>query len=148
MAEIIPSDLIGGWRLVRWEIRYDDGRDNSYPYGPDAEGLIQYTPDGYMSATICRAGRTPLSSASVKHAPEPERAEAFDGYFQYAGTWRIEGAHVIHFVSLSLNPAFVGTEQVRLMELTDGQLTLSATDTMPKSGVGRKHCLIWQKTVH
>ena len=49
--------LLGTWRLLRWEIAYSDGRPSSYPYGPDATGLIQYTHDGGMSACIARAGR-------------------------------------------------------------------------------------------
>ena len=65
------QDLLGVWNLVRWEITYADGRPTTYPFGPNATGLIQYTHDGGMAACIARAGRAPLSSASVRSAPAP-----------------------------------------------------------------------------
>ena len=83
------KDLHGVWTLVRWEITYDDGRATTYPFGPDATGLIQYTHDGGMAACIARASREPLSSASVRSAPEIERLNAFESYFQYAGRYEV-----------------------------------------------------------
>jgi len=52
-------------------------------------------------------------------------------------------------VTHALNPNFVGTQQVRNMEFTgDGQLTLSASDTVPGTGVARHHRLIWSRRKH
>lgn len=138
------DDLVGGWYLEAWEIRYSGGRDKSFPFGDDAGGLLMYTPDGFMSAAISRSGRQPLSAANLRQAPQAEKAAAFDSYFHYAGTWRIEGENVIHAVSVSLNPAFVGTDQIRLMELHENRLTLSASDAAPGGGE-RRHCLVWRK---
>ena len=99
---------MGVWNLVRWEITYADGRPTTYPFGPNATGLIQYTHDGGMAACIARAGRAPLSSASVRSAPEDERLAAFESFFQYAGRYEVrqhEGrAQVVHHVSHALNP--------------------------------------------
>ena len=141
---IKAEDLIGGWHLEAWEIRYGDGRDKSFPFGEDAVGLLIYTADGFMSAAISRPGRVALSTANLRAAPPAEKAAAFDSYFHYSGTWRIEGDSVIHAVSLALNPAFVGTDQIRLMELQSDRLTLSARDVLPGGG-SRQHCLIWRK---
>ncbi len=142
--------LHAAWHLVRWEITYDDGRATTYPYGPDATGQILYTPDGAMSACIARAGRPPLSSASVRSAPEAERLSAFESYFQYAGTYDVRlhqgRPQVVHHVHLALNPNFVGTDQVRNMDFgADGTLTLSASDTVPGTSVMRHHRLIWRR---
>lgn len=159
MAPEAPTDLAartaarlpGVWQLLRWEIAYSDGRPSSYPYGPDATGLIQYTPDGGMSAVIARAGRPRLSGESVRAVPEPERLAAFESYFSYAGSYELrlrEGRpQVVHHVSHSLNPNFVGTDQVRDVDFgADGQLTLSASDALPgASGVLRHHRLVWQR---
>ena len=46
------QNLLGVWNLVRWEITYDDGRPTTYPFGPDATGLIQYTPVSYTHLTL------------------------------------------------------------------------------------------------
>jgi hypothetical protein len=147
---VTAQDLLGVWTLVRWEITYDGGRATTYPFGPDATGLIQYTHDGGMAACIARANREPLSSASVRSAPETERLNAFESYFQYAGRYEVrqhEGqAQVVHHVSHALNPNFVGSEQIRNMDFApDGGLTLSASDLVPGSSTLRHHRLIWKR---
>ncbi len=150
MNTSVNNRLLGVWKLVRWDITYGDGRPATYPYGPDATGLILYTHDGAMSACIARAGRRAMSSASVRSAPEAERLAAFESYFQYAGTYEIQpregGQQVVHRVSHSLNPNFVGSEQVRRMDFgADGTLTLSASDLVPGTTVPRHHRLIWKR---
>ena len=145
------NPLLGTWHLVRWDVRYGDGRPSSLPYGPDATGLILYTEDGHMSACIARGNRGRLSSDSVRSAPESERLAAFESYFQYAGRYEICGdaghRQVVHTVTQSLNPNFVGTQQVRNMAFARGgqELTLSASDTVPGTPVARHHRLVWSR---
>lgn len=146
------NPLLGTWFLVRWDITYGDGRAPSLPFGDQATGMIMYTTDGTMNACIARGARTPLSSESVRSAPVEERLAAFESYFQYAGPYalRTEGGRlqVVHTVTHALNPNFVGTQQVRNIDLdADGrQLTLSASDTVPGTGVARHHRLVWSRT--
>jgi len=142
--------LVGTWQLVRWDIRYDDGRAPTLPYGEDATGLILYSADGWMNACISRARRPRLSSESVRSAPEAERLAAFESHFQYAGPYRLQTVdgqlQVVHQVTHALNPNFVGTAQVRNVDVdADGVLTLSASDTLPGSSVARHHRLVWRK---
>ena len=144
------NPLLGTWHLVRWDIIYGDGRAPSLPYGNQATGMIAYTSDGYMSACIARGGRGKLSSASVRSAPEAQRLAAFESYFQYAGSYDINGPlgqqQVTHHVTHSLNPNFVGTQQVRNMTFAaDGGLTLSASDTLAGTDVARHHRLVWAR---
>ena len=147
----LDNGLAGTWHLVRWEIAYGDGRATTLPFGAQATGMIVYTGDGFMSACIARGGRSKLSSSSVRSAPEAERLAAFESYFQYAGPYTVEGQEgqqrVTHHVTHSLNPNFVGTQQVRNMIFApDGGLTLSASDTVPGTEVARHHRLIWSRT--
>ena len=146
----VDNPLIGTWRLVRWAIAYDDGRPQSLPFGLEATGLIVYSGDGTMNACIARGQRPRLSSDSVRSAPEAERLAAFESYFQYAGPYAIRGEpgkqQVVHSVTHALNPNFVGTEQVRDITFADGgQLTLSASDTVPGTTVLRHHRLVWRR---
>ena len=152
MVAAVGSDnpLLGSWHLVRWEITYEDGRAPSLPFGADASGLICYTGDGTMNACIARAGRTRLSTDSVRSAPVAERLTAFESFFQYAGPYEIQGEpgrqQVVHTVTHSLNPNFVGTQQVRNMAFAaNGHLTLSASDMMPGTTAARHHSLVWRR---
>jgi hypothetical protein len=142
---IKPEDLIGTWHLATWEIRFGDGKDKSYPFGDDAIGQLLYSADGYMSATISRADRPPLSTARLRQAPIEEKAEAFEGYYHYAGSWQIDGDYVVHQVSMSLNPGYVGTEQRRLVSIKDCHMTLSTADQGREEGNFRRHYLVWRR---
>ncbi|HPD93161.1 MAG: lipocalin-like domain-containing protein [Rhodobacter sp.] len=133
--------LQGTWHLVGWEIEIA-GRVTQ-PFGADPTGLIHYTADGGMSACIARADRPRWSGGNPRTAPEAERLAAFESYFHYAGTWRIEERAgqtvVVHTVTHSLNPDFVGSEQVRNVDLDGDSLTLSAQEGP------RFHRLRWRR---
>jgi hypothetical protein len=144
------NPLLGTWHLRRWEIAYGDGRPATLPYGPDAVGLILYTADGWMNACIARGQRPRLSGDSMRKLPTAEALAAFESYFGYAGRYtlrRLDGRpQVVHEVTMSLNPNFVGSEQVRDMHFdAAGRLTLSAADTVPGSDVARFHRLTWER---
>jgi hypothetical protein len=146
----VDNPLIGTWHLVRWDIAYSDHRPTSMPFGAEATGIIMYSGDGTMNACIARGARPRMSSESMRSAPEVERLAAFESYFQYAGPYAIRGEpgrqQVVHSVTHSLNPNFVGTEQVRDMTFADdGTLTLSASDTVPGTTVARHHRLVWRR---
>lgn len=144
------TSLLGTWSLLRWEIAYDDGRPTTLPFGTQATGLIVYSSDGWMSACIAQGGRAALSSASVRQAPEAERLAAFESYFHYAGRYRLrqgeQGLQVLHEVTHSLNPGFVGSQQVREVHFdAQGVLTLSASERVPDASALRHHRLLWQR---
>jgi hypothetical protein len=91
-----------------------------------------------------------LSSYSVRSAPPAEQIAAFESFFQYAGTYvtRMQDGkpQVVHHVTHSLNPNFVGSQQVRNIDLaSDGSLTLSASDLIPGTQSLRHHRLIWRR---
>lgn len=95
-----------------------------------------------MSATVHRDRRAAFpAGTSPRKLDHGLIAEAYWSYFHYAGTWRIEGDRVIHSVQHSLNPAMVGTEQVRHMTLKPFQLTLTGIE--PIVGSQRTHELVW-----
>ena len=133
--------LDGTWHLVGWEIELADRV--TQPFGSNPTGLIHYTADGGMSACIARADRPRWSTGNPRNAPEGERLAAFESYFHYAGTWRTEERAgrtvVIHSVTHSLNPDFVGSEQVRTVDLDGDTLTLSAQEGP------RFHRLRWRR---
>ncbi|WP_138379752.1 lipocalin-like domain-containing protein [Luteithermobacter gelatinilyticus] len=145
MTPSLENPLVGTWHLLEWKISYSDDRPDSYPYGPDAIGILVYTEDGYMSANISAAHRPRLSGGSLRRATPEEKIAAFESNFSYAGPYRINGQTVTHTVQHALNPNMLGTEQVRQMAFQDNKLTLSANEVLPETDLIRHHRLIWFK---
>jgi hypothetical protein len=103
------SSLIGAWELQELVSVGGDG-SLSYPLGEHPGGLILYTPDGGMSATIS--------------------AEPSGGALSvcYAGRVSIRGNTVTHHVLVGADPYGVGALLVRDAELTtDDTLQLTAS---------------------
>jgi hypothetical protein len=88
------------------------------------------------------AGRPRLSRGNPRAAPDGERAAAFDTFFGYCCRWRIVGQAVEHHVTISHNPALVGTVQTRKIQMRGRTLTLSAEEIVP--GGRRVHRLQWR----
>jgi hypothetical protein len=139
---MLARELLGSWHLTEWKTVMDDGRV-LHPYGADATGLLVYAQDGGMSACIARPNRPRWTTGNPRSAPEGERLAAFDSYFHYAGRWRLEDRggvpFVIHSVTHALNPDFVGSEQVRQVDLQGDRLVLSARES------NRLHSLAWRR---
>ncbi len=141
---ISKQDLVGTWQLESWSVGYSDREDYTSPFGEDPKGLLIYSEDDWMSASIGRSDRHTLpEDVSFRKIPEEKLARAYLSYFHYAGRYRIVDGDVIHYVTQSLNPNFVGTEQLRHAELDGQTLVLSGRDTA--NGVSRLHSLVWHK---
>lgn len=143
---ISKDDLIGTWKLESWTIGYSDREEFSYPYGEEPEGLLIYSTDGWMSASLGRSGRAPLpEDVSFRKLPDALKAAAFSSYFHYAGRYQVMEGDIIHHVTHSLNPNFPGTEQLRHAELDGQTLVLSGKDNV--AGVTRFHSLVWHRVI-
>lgn len=142
---ISKKDLVGTWQLESWSVGYSDREDFTSPFGENPEGLLMYSGDDWMSASIGRSDRQTLpGDISFRKIPEEKLARAYLSYFHYAGRYRIVEGDVIHYVTQSLNPNFVGTEQLRHAELDGQTLVLSGRDTAA-DGVVRLHSLVWHR---
>jgi hypothetical protein len=109
--------------------------------------MLVYTASGHMSAILSRQARPPLGVSRLEtaaRASEKARADAFNSYLSYAGTWRIEEDRVVHSVTLSLTPDAVGAENVRNAQLNNGRLTLSY-EIVPLSRNKRTYTLCWER---
>ena len=58
----LRAQLIGAWRLVSYIESPVDGSPKRSPLGENPQGIIMYTPDGYMSAQLMRPGRRNFAS--------------------------------------------------------------------------------------
>lgn len=122
MSEV--RSLVGVWRLRRYWTQYDDG-PVLFPLGERASGYIVYTPDGFMSGTMQRAGVEPFTTPDRLAASVEEKSRAFDAYVTYCGRYRVESNIVWHSIELSLTPNWIGEEQTRrIVWQDDGLLQL------------------------
>jgi hypothetical protein len=135
--------LIGAWRLVSWENRAADGQV-SHPMGADALGYLIYTADGRFSVTISRGDRAKFTGGDLLGGTMQEKARALEGFVAYAGRYTFFGDYVVHHVELSLFPNWVGTEQQRLVDLSQDTLILSAGPLL-LAGRPQVPRLVWKR---
>ncbi len=126
-TRLTTRDLVGTWKLVAWEAVRPDGRI-SHPLGPVPQGLVIYGADGWMSAAMSAGGRKPLSVGRARAAPDAERARAFDSFLAYSCRWRLIDDAVLHEVVVALNPAMVGSRQLRRVALSGRTMVVSTED--------------------
>jgi hypothetical protein len=128
------QDLLGAWRLVSWSLVYDDGRASEHPLGGNAVGIIMYTADGHVSATLMRA---------TGEAPEPGALAA--DCFAYAGRFAVRDGTAFHSIEMSTNGALVGITSTRHIHLEGDTLTLSGPDFA--AGSPRTQRIVWRRAV-
>ncbi len=132
------KDLLGAWHLVSWSLVYADGRPAEFPLGEDASGLLMYTADGHVSASLMqkqRPGAAPLT--------EGAKAVAYSQTFAYAGRYAVRDGAVFHSIEVATNPALIGITSTRTIELAGDRLILSGPDFA--SGSPRTQRIEWRR---
>jgi len=135
-------DLIGSWKLIDWTVEMEGGRVVK-PFRGRATGVLTYTDEGRMVASLMRTDRESIGTRSFAEAKALERASAAAGYLSYAGTYEIIGDEVHHHVDLSLFPDWVGGTQIRhigWITNADGSIDLelsTAHEPQERSAVNR-----------
>ena len=119
------NPLIGTWRLVRWLVVTESGEE-VYPLGADASGFISYAQDGFVFVHIMAAKRAFYAEDDPLSGTAQEDSAAVKSYVSYAGPYEFQGDRVIHRVTQSSFPNWVGSDQVRKVRLEGDSLELSA----------------------
>ena len=132
--------LIGNWRLVSYVTSDAQGKRGA-PYG-EATGRLMYDANGNMAGQVMRPDR---ARVELGEGSAPQVRAAYLGYIAYFGTYEIaaDGQSVVHRVDGSLNPAWVGGDQVRRMRFEGDRLILSAD--VRKNGQTVTHVLTWER---
>ncbi len=86
----LREQLIGTWRLVSYIESPVDGLPKHSPLGEKPEGMIMYTPDGYMSAQLMRPGRKNFASNDWFMGTPEEFTEEATGYIAYSGPFHVD----------------------------------------------------------
>ena len=141
---LTAQDLVGTWRLISWTSTGDDGVQ--HPMGDPPEGILVYTAGGTMITTIGRSGRAAIDGGDLLGGPVDQRLDAFSTFIAYSGTFAIDGGDVVHDVTMSLFPNWVGTRQVRHVALEDDGRTLElSTDPFVLRGRLSVQRLRWER---
>lgn len=141
-------NLVGTWRLVDWDVEI--GGRTVRPFGGSAVGLLTYTNDGRMMASLMKKDRDLLDTHSFAQAHALDRAAAAVGYISYAGSYFVEGNEVHHDVELSLFPDWVGvtqTRSIRWIDQPDGTTHLELSYVQPGAGRKATNTLRWSRII-
>ena len=138
------AQLIGVWKLVSY-VDELDGHDAGHPFGPQPEGFLIYTQEGFVSAQLMKPGRAPFQSHDWHGGSPEEYQQAGSGYISYCGLYEVdeEKEIVTHIPSVAFLPQLIGGRQVRQAKLAGDTLTLR---TVEASGASSR--LEWQKVKH
>jgi hypothetical protein len=99
-----PSELIGNWKLVSWQVIA--GNETQNPFGLHPKGCLIVTREGRAVAITTADNRKAGST-------DAERAALQKSMLAYSGKYRLEGDDFITTVDISWNENWNGTEQRR-----------------------------------
>jgi hypothetical protein len=143
----LRESLIGAWRLVSSvETDVKTGAVDR-PMGDKPEGLILYTPDGYMSAQISAADRPNFESGDMYTGKPEEYVAAGLTYLAYSGPYYVDEASRIveHEMFVSLFPNWRGQRQVRIVKLNENELHLSTNQPQLFDGSLKTAAIVWRR---
>jgi hypothetical protein len=121
----LRSELVGAWELQSYyAYKTSDSNNKVYSLGPNAQGMIMYTPDGHMSAHLCPPGQPTFASGDgISSATEGEWAEVGRNYVAYTGMFFLDETKaeslLLHEMRVSNIPRLVGDIQRRTVEITE-----------------------------
>lgn len=147
MTMTLREQLIGAWKLVSYIETPLDGAPPHAPFGDTPQGLILYTPDGYMSAQLCAGGRAPFASGDwFKGTPQEYEAEATT-YIAYSGAFACNEADrtLTHTMFVSLFPNWIGNTQPRIVSIEGNMLYLSTASPIQSGGMWVNSQLAWRR---
>jgi hypothetical protein len=140
------SRLVGVWTLVSYTGERP-GSENIHPFGPQPQGFLIYTANGFVSAQLMKPGRSDFHSPDWHHGTPQEYQESGSGYIAYCGRYEVdeEKATVTHIPSVALLPNLIHRPQRRLIHLDGDRLTLRAVGVPAENGLAVTSCLEWKK---
>lgn len=139
--------LIGAWNLVSYQDRPVDGSAPSHPFTEHPQGMILYTPDGFMSAQLCAPDRKPLASGDwFRGTPDEYRAQATT-YIAYTGPFHVdeERQTLTHSMFISLFPNWIGQTQARIVGIDGPLLNLASAAPFQSGGKTVLAFLQWKR---
>lgn len=141
------NKFIGSWRLISWVASTENGE--VFPFGDNPYGVLIYQPNGYMTVSLMKEGRSRISGNDPLSSTTSDMVYAFQSFFSYSGLYTIneDESLIEHSVTASTNPNWVGGTQKRSFEFKYGQLVLK-TPVITSNLTSKSdaiHTLIWKR---
>ena len=132
--------LIGLWKLVSYELEFQDTGERQTPFGAHPNGYGVITAEGRTMAVLTAEGRAIPKS-------DEDRAAAFKTVVAYTGMLKVEGDHWTTHVDVTWNEAWNGTDQVRFFRLDGDTLHISSAWSTNLNYEGRltRGVLKWER---
>lgn len=145
----VRDQLIGSWRMIDWKIQDGDTFIDP-PFGPVEKcgGLLIYTAEGFMTATLSLKDRPPFQDGSVDGGTSEEMQKAYQTFLSYSGQFKVDEATAIvtHSVEYASFPNFVGKELARICIFEAEDILKLDTPPMDFGGRPRASYIKWQRT--
>lgn len=134
------AKLTGTWKLVEFDIEFQDNGERRPPFKAGTSGYLIFTPEKRMMTVIAAHGRKPAKS-------DQEAAALLRTMFAYSGKYRLDGDKWITKVDVSWNEAWTGTDQVRFYKLDGSRLMVVAAWQPSRQEPGRnvRGILTWER---
>ena len=124
-------DVVGVWKLVAATTTDAGGNQVAVPYGPRGMGIVSLTGDGRMMAVLVD-GRAKLADGTRRE------------YSSYCGNYTFDGSTLITTVDAALDPARMGSQQVRKVRF-DGDRMILVPPDREEGGVTIHRELTWER---
>lgn len=147
MAGGLRDGLIGAWMLASYIEEPVDGSASFHPLGERPEGIIMYTPDGYMSVQLSKPDRAPFASGDWFDGTPDEYENEATSYIAYSGPFDVdeENQTLTHTMFVSLFPNWTGQTQPRAVRLEGDMLHLGTVSPITSSGKTVMSRLTWKR---
>jgi hypothetical protein len=131
----IAEALIGVWRLREYS-DVTEGPAPHYPFGDDPDGLLIYTPDGFVSALLMARGRPNLSGNGFTQGTADQYSAAGKSFIGNTGRYDVDEAKLVvtHRPTVAFVPNMIGSVEQRLVDLQGDVLVLTA-EHVPAAGL-------------
>jgi len=115
--------------------------------GEAPQGIIMYTPDGFMSAQLCGAGRANFVSGDWLDGTPKEYEAKANSYIAYTGPFHVdeERLTLTQSMFISLCPNWVGQTQPRVVRIEGDFLNLSTASPIQSAGKTVNSYLQWKR---
>jgi hypothetical protein len=120
------NPFLGSWELESWSAERPTG-EIVFPYGTDPIGRISYDANGQMAVQIMKNHRSKFHSEDPLQSEVHEAVAAYHDFMAYCGYYNVnaESNQVVHKITISSFPNWIGQNQVRNYKFSNRKLILT-----------------------